>query len=80
MQMACYGRLDFYNKHTVVTGAASGIGLELSKRLLARRPASISMLDIASEEVKAAAEELDSIGTSTEIQAMEVDVRNEKAV
>ena len=75
-------RVQLRGTHTVVTGAASGIGLELCRILLEKGAASISMLDIDEKTLAVAGEELrtKAQGTKTQIYAGRVDVADEASV
>jgi NAD(P)-dependent dehydrogenase (short-subunit alcohol dehydrogenase family) len=66
------GRLPFEGQGAVVTGAASGIGLEVA-RLLAAQGAAVAVLDRDRAGADAAAAEIDGV-------AFEVDVRDGDAV
>lgn len=69
--------MSLENKVAIVTGAASGIGLETSKEL-ARAGATVAIADIQLEKAQAAAEEINqSHGKAT---AIEMDVTREEAV
>ena len=58
-------------KHALVTGAASGIGLEIA-RSMAREGAAIAIADIAIDAAKAAASELERGGARAIALAMDV--------
>lgn len=75
-------RVELRGKHTVVTGAASGIGLELARVLLEKGAASISLLDIHEKNLAIAEDELraKAQGTQTQIYALPVDITNESLV
>ena len=70
----------FHDKHTLVTGAASGIGFELCKLMLKMSAASVAMIDIERKQLFEAAEQLQSQGTQTRISTFVADVSREAEV
>ncbi|MEU1972942.1 SDR family oxidoreductase [Microbacterium sp. NPDC019599] len=73
--MAKRQRLDVRGRTTVVTGAASGMGAEVSREL-ARRGARIALVDRNAEGLERLAEELDGAGHTTHV----VDLTDDEAV
>jgi NAD(P)-dependent dehydrogenase (short-subunit alcohol dehydrogenase family) len=69
---------DFAGKVAVVTGAASGIGLGLS-RTFARAGMSVAMLDIRADKLQAALEQVRPLGQGRAI-AIEADVSKQQSV
>ncbi|KAK9790752.1 hypothetical protein WJX73_000681 [Symbiochloris irregularis] len=78
--MASAETFEFRGAHTIVTGAASGIGLELCKRLLTRSVASISLVDICETGLQAAANGLTATGTKAIIRTYVADISKEQEV
>ena len=64
----------FRGKHVVVTGSASGIGLELCKLLLARNVAGLYMIDWNPTALATTTQQLRATPTTAKISALEADV------
>lgn len=74
---------DFRGKHAVVTGAASGIGLEIA-RILAREGARVTLADVEQGALDAAVADLraggaDAIGVRTDVTSFDSVAALEKA-
>ncbi len=70
------GMKDFAGKVVVVTGAANGIGREMSLAF-ARRGARLALADIDGEGLRKVRAELDALGTDAYIQVVDVSVAAE---
>lgn len=61
-------------KHVVITGGASGIGLEVGRCLADRGAASLSIFDISQSALSAASDKLKALSSDTKIHTYQVDV------
>lgn len=67
--------MDVAGRHVVVTGAAGGIGEALARRFAAEGARAVVLADVDAPRVKAAAEAIGDVATSTSI-----DVRSREAI
>lgn len=68
----------FSNKHIVITGGSSGLGLELSRRLI-KEGAKLSLIARDTKKLDAAKKELMSLASNAQVNTYSLDVADEQA-